>query len=416
MPVRQPHYQIRLNMLPSGQYAEVKVRLRLPDRAEQKRMAFHLHKQFGIAHLSAKGLAGYAFNRAPAYSPTDSPEAGLLEVFFEEGQADGEVVELEFDYTGWITAWPADSPNRITREWVELGGGLSWFPRPYRAQSFTFELEVTCEAGYQVVGMGETEEEDSVWHFKVSEPVDDIVVAAGPAVRSLESSTHGRTTRLHFTHLHPERAGELLDELRWMLDRMEGWFGPLNLPELVVIQPDRQNGSSYTRRGLIVLGGLEEESCTARGEGCLHSLGRSAARLWWSQADPYTRDSWLNHTFAEYSALLLVREKYGQSAFEDRLEEKEAAGAGAPPVWDAGSREEYEAEQVEQAVFQKGPLLLNALSLRIGETRFLTLLRAVLAGQIRTTPAFLELLDEQAGEETRFWMEKKLKEGLAGLD
>jgi hypothetical protein len=410
MPVFLPHYQIELKLLPSGQYAEVQINLMLPDRGEIKRLAFYLHKQFGINRLTGKDLAGYAFNRDPAIPAVFSPQAGLLEIFFEESQAEGEAVELEFEYAGWITAWPEWSANQITRDWVEMGLYLPWFPQLTAGGRLTFDLEVTCESGYEVLGYGKSQKVGDRWRFTQENPVSDIVVAAAKDISRYESTVNGIKVRFDYLNLSKETAEDLVGDIHWIMEKLSGWFGAAPVDELALIQSPREKGGGYSRHGLIVLGGLDDTLIASKREAILRYLGHETAHLWWNRAEVTTWEDWLNESFAEYSALLLVREKFGQAAFEARLEQKKTGSAGSPPIWGFRRGDDIENPQVDQTLYQKGPLLLHALSQRIREDRFLSLLRTVYQQEVKTSANFLELLDEQAGEETRFWMEKRLKE------
>ncbi|MDT8401169.1 MAG: hypothetical protein RQ743_05700 [Bacteroidales bacterium] len=41
------------------------------------------------------------------------------------------------------------------------------------------------------------------------------------------------------------------------------------------------------------------------------------SRLWWLRADANTWEDWLNEGFAEYTALVVLRELYGKEYFEE---------------------------------------------------------------------------------------------------
>ncbi|MBE0696325.1 MAG: hypothetical protein IH586_05325, partial [Anaerolineaceae bacterium] len=207
-------------------------------------------------------------------------------------------------------------------------------------------------------------------------------------------------------------AAKLGEDLLWVLERYSGWFGRTRLNELTLIESPRKLGGSYARRGLIVLGGMSENDYFDQPAAYLRYLSHEAAHAWWWEAPTASWEDWLNESFAEYSALLALRERFGSEVFETFLERKKERLNGIHPLWEFERSDISTPEklnQVERLLYDKGPLLLHALAQRTGSQRYLELCRACLWSGVITTDHLLDLLEELEDAETRGWFEALLK-------
>jgi len=120
----------------------------------------------------------------------------------------------------------------------------------------------------------------------------------------------------------------------------------------------------------------------------------------------------MNEGFAEYSALLVVRELFGREAFERRLSDKVANIQSTTPIWgfDRNDRSTQEKrDEIEKILYSKGPVLLNKLEVKIGKENFIELCRSLVANNISTTDGFLEILGNLEEDEVKIWFETLLK-------
>ena len=77
--------------------------------------------------------------------------------------------------------------------------------------------------------------------------------------------------------------------------------------------------------------------------------------------------------FAEYSALMIIKELFGEEAFNRRIEAKKSILAEKPPIWgfDRNDRTTPEkSDAVEAILYSKGPILLHLLEQKIGRDDF----------------------------------------------
>jgi hypothetical protein len=163
-----------------------------------------------------------------------------------------------------------------------------------------------------------------------------------------------------------------------------------------------------------VLNGLAERDYPDQREVILPFLYHETARAWWWEAPQESWENWLNESFAEYSALLAIRERLGVNVFERMIDQKRQEITGLPPLWDVQQAEVSTREkqgQANRSLNDQGTLLLHGLAGRIGYTRFLDFCRAMLWSGVTTTKHMLNLLAEIEDIETSHWLEGQLKYG-----
>ncbi len=409
------HYDLRLDLDPQTHFVAVSGSLAYHSpQAGLERTRFYLHRQFDIHRLECRRVLGYHYETAPEAGNFFLPQAGILDVYFDPPLGRNETVLIQFEYQGYITDWPAESANVITPDWTELGMYLPWFPLQYNGtpSSLTFTLKVGCPSGYQVGGYGHSAMEDGIWYFNWPHPTSDIVVVASPNLEPRLFESEANRVYLNSSTFDETVTAKLGEDMLWVLERLSGWFGPARLSDFTLIESPRPLGGGYARRGLVVLGGVNERDYVDQREAYLRYLAHEAAHDWWWEAPLDTWEDWLNESFAEYSGLLAVRERYGVEAFERFLGRKRARAPENLPLWEFDRHDISTPEKqamVERMLYDKGPLLLYTLAERIGHKRFLELCRAMLWSGVTTTAHFLDLLEEVEDMETRQWMEIELK-------
>ena len=446
------HYDLRLWVNPLAQQVRISGSLVYhapPQGASQAR--FYLNKGLKVRSIEGRRVLGYHFELKPKQPlPTWLPESGTLDVHFDPPLAGNNAALVQFELEGRL--------NLPSRDWIELSLPLAWYPvyvpgesssadgptnpaegfigAPHAGSSaegrapalfstdgaggaapeLTFTLQVTCPAGYAAASLGETSQQGDTWHFNWPHPTNDIVVVVGRHLRSRSYESESNRVQLHSVSLGDEAAGLLGEDLLWALERFAGWFGPVRPAEFTVIQSPRVLGQGYARRGLVVLANLSEKEYLDQREAYLRCLAHEAAHTWWWAAPSASWEDWLNESFAEYSALMAIRERYGAEIFNRRLERKREQAherlATSLPLWGFDRTDTTTAEKlalVEAQLYDKGPLLLHELAERTGHRRFIDLCRAMQWSEVHTTAHFLDLLEEVEDTPTRTWMEEMLK-------
>jgi hypothetical protein len=408
------HYRISATLDPPAQSIEASADLSFPSPSSDLQSAeFLLHRQLSITAIDGPAVSGYQFDTVYQSPIPWVPEAGRLEVFFDKPLDQGEVTDIHFEYRGVIESWSPWSANVLTEDWTELGLYFPWFPYVSEGDApLTFDLDVVLPSGYRVAGWGEAVETDQGWRLQRKKPVRDIVLVASRDIKTTQVQAEGYRVLVHFTNLGDSEATRLGEEVASALGALGDWFGDSDLREITLVESARESGGGYARSGLIVLSGLQGLLSQEQYPNLLRYLAHEAAHFWWTAAPAETWEDWLNESFAEYSALLLLRQHFGEVEFRDRLEGKRAAAQGTPPIWGfrrSDTSTEEKSAQVTAVLYSAGPLLLNELSERISQPRFLAWCQQLVNQRVASTATGLELLREREGNDVADWFEQRLR-------
>ncbi len=413
------HYDLALDLDPrTGRIAVRGSAAYRAPMARLERARFYLHRQLVIERITGARVLGYQFNDLSAPALPFSPQAEALDVYFDPPLSKDETTLIMFEYSGVITDWSPEAANRIDQDWAELGLYMPWFPYQYSGEpsGLTFTLKVRVPDDYKVASLGRHSLENGFWFYNWPHPTTDIVVAAGPALTTHSYTSAPNQVFLHTTTFGEEAAARLGEDMLWTMERFSGWFGPTRPGDFTLIESPRVLGGGYARRGIVVLAGINERDYIDQHPAYLRYLAHEAAHAWWWEAPTHSWEDWLNESFAEYSALLAVRERFGSDAYDRFIERKRERDAASLPLWGFERADISTAEKqaaVEHLLYDQGALLLHDLSERIGTSRFLAFCRARLWSGVQDTNHLLDLLEEVEDADTRRWMEDRLRNGTS---
>ena len=409
------HYQITASLNPSEGFLDASAELSFSAPSPGTETArFYLHRQLAVEEVRGPLVSNFQFDpAAPATAPWIR-EAGTLHVSFSRPLLEGEEIALHIAYSGTITEWPDWSANVITEDWVELGLYLPWFPYNFDEYGpFTFDVDLALDSAYQVRGYGPTEQTADGWHFERTLPTNDIVAVVSKDLETKSIDGDGGSVRLHHTGLDDSVTASVTTDAMSVLNSYSAWFGAADEVDVTLIASKRELGGGYARPGLIVLTRVAELNAPERRADFLCFLGHEIGHLWWTSAPSNSWEDWLNESFAEYSALLLLREELGEDEFQARMAMKRAAIGGTPPIWGfdrSNTSTEKQRSEVETILYSKGPLLLHELAERIGQQSFLDWCQSLLSHKITTTDAALALLHDREDAVISEWFEELLRQ------
>ena len=114
----------------------------------------------------------------------------------------------------------------------------------------------------------------------------------------------------------------------------------------------------------------------------------------------------MTEAFAEFTAFRFLATHGLQGAAERTLQQwqKEAKKAGA--IWTPDSLKRPEHEQM----YRKAPYLLYLLQQRLTPQQFNAFHRQYMSGDINTTAALLDMLEQLTNETVRHWFSQQLAE------
>ncbi|MFQ6791723.1 MAG: hypothetical protein ACLRT4_02945 [Thomasclavelia sp.] len=163
-------------------------------------------------------------------------------------------------------------------------------------------------------------------------------------------------------------------------------FGSCDYDHLdLVLNPRYENGA-YVRNNLICLvdriEGLDQDTY-------LH-LSHEISHLWWSNGNLDFHDNWINETFAQFSGLLLLKEKYGNDAYNTLINQYKTKTQDmiSLKAVDETTKDRFAIH------YYKGPYLFDLLTKQIGQTKMLALLNKCYLQRIKSSEEFLQLCPE----------------------
>jgi len=140
---------------------------------------------------------------------------------------------------------------------------------------------------------------------------------------------------------------------------------------------------------------MNEEDYSNEKAGYVQYFAHEFSHFWWSNAPTDSWEDWLNEAFAEYSAMLSVRDLIGDHEFEKRIQKKSVHVDSLPPVRGI-DRDDPKAYDV---LYNKGCYLLYTLEKDVGKEKFMAFLRSVYLNKISRTDDLIRMMADQFGED-----------------
>jgi len=377
-------------------------------------LEFWLHRDLKITELCGANIDSYVCENGEVTMPWMT-EAVALKIKLKHPVSQDDQVSFSINYSGClgiITEWET---NRLTPEWVELGLYAPWFPLPTGNALFTYELVISVSpASYDLVSSGTvtkgTADGRACWFVRSVQPVSDIVLLAAPQIFSSSAGSAGRTEVFYTDRNHEPVAGIIRDTADKLADYFIGQYqcqeSEMDSGLRIMLAP-RSEGGGYVRPGMMVLSEISEADYCQKEQYYFHWFAHEIAHLWWYRAPTDCWEDWLNESFAEYAALMAMRDFYGADVFESILAQKRGKAANTPGILGLDRNN----EAAYQVLYHKGPLVLYELETRMEHHRegsFASFLQAALKDQIVSTAQLLDLLTDMAGREDAQWLESKL--------
>ena len=354
-----------------------------------------LNRRLSLTEVGADvGLAGFEHIREGDGPYRYAAQATPVRIRLA-APASGRSFQLTMKYHGEVEpdAWGV---IQLHENWVELVAAYSgWVPFDPSAAHYKASWRARLPEGWVAAGTGAPRRVDGWWSATV-EGTEDLVLLAAPG---LQRMAIGESLSISHADL-PRGVPELIAaDAGRVRDTLSRWFGPARGDgQVEIVFARREKGGGYARPGLVVMlyQGAYAKDSTA-GPGFIRYLAHEISHLWWRGAQSTDWEDWLNESFAEMSALMILRGHFGEQEFRDRLARYRKASDGTPPVrgLDRGEEVAY------TVLYQKGPVLLAELEQTIGREAFLRFLRARVEDEVNTTEECLNTLARVVSPEAR---------------
>jgi len=237
------HYQIDLSLVPSDKLIEARVDLKFyPQEDNLKDVVFYLHKQFSIKEVNGRLVSGFHFDREGKSPASYFPEGRSVKIQFSRPLRKEESTTLHFVYEGVITEWPSWSANVITKDWVEIGLYLPWFPYNEEYGDFTFKVKVKIDPQFQVCSYGQAKKSGPVWTVCWNNPTNDIVIMASKEMKSITLHEQDFLVNVYYVTLQEKTAKQMAEDLYATMTLFKSWFGGNKSNAISLVESARERG------------------------------------------------------------------------------------------------------------------------------------------------------------------------------
>lgn len=165
-------------------------------------------------------------------------------------------------------------------------------------------------------------------------------------------------------------------------------FSPSLYQQLYLVLNPRFENGAYVRNDTVYLvdrvEGLDLET--------FYHLAHEISHLWWQNSNLKKEEGWINETFAQYSALLLMKEKYGEKAYQDIMNDYKEKVKDLPSLSQINEGTPHDI--VFLVHYDKGPYLFHLLQQEIGQERMLDVLKRSYQKKIKTGQDFMKIVPE----------------------
>lgn len=305
------------------------------------------------------------------------------------------VVDYDSDFTGMET-----SAEAFTEEWLQIGFYNAWFPVNLNSKKATSKLRVSIDPAYKVSGSGMISKKGDHWEINQPWASYDNVIIAAKDLNSSQAKKGTATIETVYTDFPEADIQSIISTSQTVLDYF-GRIYPKQKESYIkfVVKHSATGGGGYNRPNFISL------RLKTYGLSTQKTIAHEVAHFWATGADATTWQDWLNESFAEYSALLYVRDNISTETYTDYIEAYKKSSIDAPAIWDF-NRSSNAAYTV---LYKKGAVILHDLESKIGTDKMFKLLYLKRTLGVKNTADFLDLLEQQTSKDIRNWLETALK-------
>lgn len=304
-------------------------------------------------------------------------------------------VDYESDFTGMEA-----SAESFTEEWLQIGFYNAWFPVDLNSKKATSKIRLSIDKGYKVSGSGLVSKNGDIWEITQPWHAYDNVIIASKDLHTSQTKTGNTTIETVYTDFPKKNIESIIKTSQKVLEYFGGIF-PKQKDAYIkfVVKHSSSGGGGYNRKNFISLRIKKYGLRTQK------TIAHEIAHFWATGADSTTWEDWLNESFAEYSALLYIRDNVSSDEFKNRINKYKERADNVPAIWgyDRSGNSAY------NVFYIKGAVILHELENKIGSKKLFNILHLKTTKGIKNTGDFLNLLENETSKSTRDWLENALK-------
>ena len=361
-----------------------------PHETALTEVSFLLNAALGEADISGPGVSAVS-------SELPANFGGMLRAYTiqlepSDGGADR---RIDIRYAGPLFPEPPASPiNTLDPHKVEFTVDSFWMPFDQRFSSLvTADLDIWLPGDWAGVTMQAIGRTPGGFHIDQDTPALDLAF-------TLMADFQRHEAPGYVIYDTREPAGDNIDALVAALDHCTAYLNDVSgnagpLPEASIVVTSRDEGG-YSRGTLIALTDIADTGPASMMQFICHELSH-----YWSHGNAMSVENWLNESFADYTAIMGMREALGEDEYEAFMaryqRQVDAATGPLGPVWTPQTTERPDFV----VAYRKGPLALARAEALIGREAFARFIQRAMAERVATTPDMLDVFEQVAGAEAR---------------
>lgn len=265
--------------------------------------------------------------------------------------------------------------------YLEVNGNCGAIPLIEGYPHLDFEVSIEIPQGYEIIGFEKRDDTHYVRYHNDNVQVA-IVMYKKNQIMICNEDKVSVYAGLHHSYDQIQSMAKIANMI---FDRYTEMFTKNEFKHLHLVLNPRFEDGAYADGSIICLvdrvEGLDPDTF-------LH-LAHEISHLWWKNSDLTIHNKWLDESFAQYSALCLVREKYGENEYYRFVERFKEKTKDLPSL--SSLCQEMPVDIWFPTIYEKGPVLFDELEKEIGMKDMNDLLLKCYLNKMNTSDEFLKL-------------------------
>lgn len=363
-----------------------------------KELNLYIHKDIEVEDINCDQEISYQISNNISYWCPFVLESKLIKIEFKENLNLDDKINIEFKYKGYLDIINPYGINRLTKGWIELGLYTPWFPLIETLDVLKFNVKIDIDSGYEVINS--KYEHDSI-RLEQQIPSNDCTIIASEKFKNIKTYAENTCISVYYTSEKHKDLADKISNISKIVMKQYIPFGNVGIDNYSIVIAPREDGGGYCRPNLIVVTPDDDYENEVE---YFKFIAHELAHIWWNKANTNSWEDWLNESFAEYSAMIAIRQVYGESYFNELISKYRRESKNLPPIRNM-NRSDSNAYSI---LYRKGTVILNSLENRIGKDKFQELLHKTHINEINTTDKFLNTIEININKELRKYFDEML--------
>jgi hypothetical protein len=283
-----------------------------------------------------------------------------------------------------------------------MGFYTAWYPNSMDYGDFEFTVNLDISQEKRATSNAAVIKKGQNWMMTSNGLNMDIVILASTKLKNYNFTAGDAKVTVYDINSKPELIETLLKDIKTSIKYLKSTLGDTRgkASHYQFVLVPRVKGPSYSRGSFAVITRFKEDQY----ERLLKVINHEIGHFWWNRADSRTWQDWLNESFAEYSALMALEHLYSVDKRIALINSYQKKSKKTPAIKGIVRTD----NRAQSALYQKGPVILDALRNKIGNKAFLLFMKKANDEKISNTKALYALLTRLNGQDVSIWLEEQL--------